>query len=608
MKNIQTILCLVLFFSVTSNVMGQYEKDLQKAQAQYIEGDYEGAKRDIDKVIEKSIKKLGAENKFIPIALIRQAIIQSALGILVDVIPLTEESVAKSEQINGLESPDHAFILKEACETMIHYGSFQKAAVYLTGARDSFEKSATSNEDLTAELDVLEAQILSGKGYNRQALKLIDQQLSFYMKQALADAGSKKENKVADRDYATLMITKANTFRKMGNYLSADSAFVATDVWVRDNLGRADLNYSLNKYYNTKLLEESGLEAATAIDMYEKAHVHLLRRFQPSHWLALELKERITAGYLKEERAPRYEKARDDYEKTTKKNYPKKSVHFIKMDLVEFDQRIASEATKNLDNKVQELLTHEAMPTHHIRRTELLEYAFNAAMLKKNYTNAEAHLAEISAIKMELYGEDAPEYHLSKLKLANFYVDYTDKFEEASETYKTSFEDFVANEITDGHVDYIEILNHMATYYEANDYYDEASEVLDKALLAARKKYDNEDMAYAIELEKIGALQISLGNYDRATENINQAKKILGSRRSEANPLFYAKTLFTEAKLFAIKGLYDEAGDNLKEGEKIQKDVGASIEVFAVSSDEDLAGLLINVGRFGDAEKLLKRA
>ncbi len=355
-------------------------------------------------------------------------------------------------------------------------------------------------------------------------------------------------------------------------------------------------------------MEESGLAADVAIDMYEKAHIHLLRRFQPSHWLALELKERITAGYLKEERGPRYQKARDDYEKTTKKNYPKKSVHFIKMDLVEFDQRIATESTKNLDNKVQELLTHEAMPAHHIRRIELLEYAYNAAMLKKNYINAEAHLTEISAIKMELYGADAPEYHLSKLKLANFYVDYTDKFAEASDTYRTSFEDFVANEITDGHIDYIEILNHMATYYEANDYYEEASEILDRALLASRKRYDDEDMAYAIELEKIGALQINLGNYDKATENIEQAQKILGSRRSEANPLFYAKTLITEAKLFAVKGLYDEAADNLKDAEKIQKDVGASIEVFAISSDEDLAGLLINVGRFGDAEKILRKS
>ncbi len=108
MKNIQSILCLVLFsgcFLVTSNALAQYEKDPKKAQLAYIDGDYEGSNKDIDKVIEKSIKKIGENNKFIPIALIRQAIIQSALGILVDVIPLTEEAVAKSEDINGADSP-----------------------------------------------------------------------------------------------------------------------------------------------------------------------------------------------------------------------------------------------------------------------------------------------------------------------------------------------------------------------------------------------------------------------------------------------------------------------------------------------------------------------
>jgi len=611
MNKFQINLVLILFlfgnlFTVTI-LHAQYEKDLDKAQASYIEGDYEGAKSDIDKVREKSIKKLGDNNKFIPIALVREGLIQSALGILVDVIPTTEEAVAKSESINGDGTVDHAFILKEASETMIQYGNFQKARIYLTSAQQNFEKSGQMSEELNAELEVLDAQILSGQGFNRDALKLINTQLKYYKDQAAVDAGSKKLNRNADREYATLMITKANTLRKMGDYIRADSAFVATEKWVLDALSKADLNYSLNKYYNTKLLEENGLAVDAAIDMYEKAHLHLLRRFQPSHWLAMELKERITSGYLKEERAPRYSKARSDYEKTTKKNYPSKSVHFIKMDLIELDRRVVINSTRNLESKVTELLGHEAMPQHHTRRIELLDYAYNTAMLKKNYTDAEAHLDEILAIKKELYGEESPVYHLAKLKLANFYVDYTDKFEEASETYQTSFSGFVAGEITDGHIDYIEILNHMATYYEANDYYEEASDILDQALQASRKKYDDEDMAYAVEMEKIGALQIRLGNYEKADESIKIAKKILGSKRSEANPLFFAKTLITEAKLLAINGLYDEAADNLKESEKIRKEVGATFEVTSLSSDEDFAGLLINVGRFGDAERILKK-
>ncbi len=612
MKKIQLSLSLVLFFAILLNLphrsVAQYEKDLSKALSAYTDGDYEGAKRDIDKIREKSIKKLGENNKYIPIVLVRQAIIQSALGILVDVIPLVDEAVSKSEEINGTESADHAFILKEACEAMIHYGHFQKAAVHLANARKSFDASAVLTPEIAAELDVLEAQVLSGKGFNREAIKFIDNQIGFYQEQSEADAGSKKANRLADRDYATLMITKGVTIGNMGNWQSADSVFRIAEEWIRDNLSRADLNYSLNKFYQTKLLEDNGLRIDVAIDEYEKAHVHLLRRFQPSHWLAMELKERITSGYLKEERSPRYRKAREDYEKTTKKNYPRNSVNFIKMDLVEFDQRIENDATRNLENKVQDLLSDEAMPAQHIRRLELLDYAYNASMLKKNYTNAEGTLDEIVEIKRELYGEDSPEFHLAKLKRANFYVDYTDKYEEASETYQSSFSDFVAGEITEGHIDYIEILNHMASYYEANDYYEEASDVLNQALLASRRKYDNEDMAYAIELEKIGALQLRLGEYDAATENIDLAKKIFRKQRDEVNPLYMAKTLVTEAKLFAIKGLYDEASDNLKDAEKIQKNVEASFEVIAVSSDEDLAGLLINVGRFREAERLLDKS
>ncbi|MEQ9426177.1 MAG: CHAT domain-containing tetratricopeptide repeat protein [Cyclobacteriaceae bacterium] len=611
MKKVQINLVLVLFltmlFALPFQGFAQFEKDLDKLDEDYQKGDYEGGLKKTEKLIEQADKKLGPNNKFFPIALSKKAMFQNALGVLVDVEPLATEAAIKSEGINSAESIDHAFIMKELTETMIMYGNFLKANEYLKGSRNAFQKSGMINADMEAELDVLEARILSGKGFNREALKLINNRLDYYQDLALADDGSKKENKNADRDFAILMITKANTFRKMGDYLKADSAFVATENWVVDNLGRADLNYSLNKFYNTQLLEENGLAIDATIDMYEKAHIHLLRKYEPSHWLAMELKGRITAGYLQDEKTTRFLKTKQDYERTTKQNYPKNSVNFIRMDLIEFDRHVKANLTRNLGSKVSSLLSHEAMPDNHPRRIELLDYAYNTALLKKNYNNAETFLTQILGIKGALNGEDSPEYHLTRLKLANFYVDYTDRFEEAADIYQTSFRDFVAGEISEGHVDYIEILNHVATYYVSNDDYEEATTVLADALLASRKKYDNEDMAFAVEMEKIAALEIDLGNYDRAEEGINTAKRILGDKRSEANPLFFAKTLITEARLLAIKGLYDEAEQNLEEAEDIRKDVGANFEVTSISSDEDWAELLVNVGRFREAESIIRR-
>ncbi|MDA0195109.1 MAG: CHAT domain-containing protein [Bacteroidetes bacterium] len=603
LKNLALITCLL--FTGSNLVNAQFDKDLEKIVEEFDQGDYEGTLKDIERVIEKAAKKLGPNNRFLPVALSKRAMVQNALGVLGDVELLVREAVEKSKEINSPESLDHAFILKEATETLIWYENFLLAYEYLVDCRATFEKRGELTPAMEAVLDVLNAQILSGRGFNREALEYIDKQLSFYKEISESADGSKKENRLADREYATLMITKANTMRKMGDYLRADSAFVATENWILDHLNKADLSYSLNKYYNTQLLEENGLEVDVTIDLYEKAHTHLLRKYDASHWLAMELKNRIAVGYLKDERSGRFEKARDDYERTTKHNYPKNSVYNISMDLVEFDKRVQKSKTRTLNTRVATLLTNPAVPPNHIRRIELLEYALSTEIFKKNYTQAEVYLNQILEIKKVLYGDDSPEFHLSKLKLANFYVDYTDKFDAAAEIYQTSFRDFVAGEITEGHIDYIDILNHVATYYVVNDNYKEATVILEDALLSSRKKYDNEDMAYAIELEIIASLEIDIGNYDKAQEGLDIAKKILAKRSIGANPIYYAQTLITDAKLLAVKGLYDEAERNLKEAEEITKEAGPSLEVTSVSSDEDKAGLLINIGRLGEAEKIL---
>ena len=42
-------------------------------------------------------------------------------------------------------------------------------------------------------------------------------------------------------------------------------------------------------------------------------------------------------------------------------------------------------------------------------------------------------------IKENLYGSDAPETHLSRLHLANFYLDNTNKISEAAKIYEESY-------------------------------------------------------------------------------------------------------------------------------------------------------------------------
>ena len=79
------------------------------------------------------------------------------------------------------------------------------------------------------------------------------------------------------------MIVKANSFRKMGNYNSADSAFMSNLQWVDDNLKKSHLLWSENAFLNAKLLEENGLAIDAQAKLYEDAYVWAVRKYELSH-------------------------------------------------------------------------------------------------------------------------------------------------------------------------------------------------------------------------------------------------------------------------------------------------------------------------------------
>ena len=218
---------------------------------------------------------------------------------------------------------------------------------------------------------------------------------------------------------------------------------------------------------------------------------------------------------------------------------------------------LADQDVKRLEDKVNKLLSDPSIPKHHSERVELLEFAKKVALLAGQHKNTEGYDTQILAIKEELLGTDAPDYHLTKVKLANYYVDYSDKFAEAKQIYDESFHKMVEPEITDGHIDYLDILNHLATFYEESDNYSKASEILDQALLASRKKYDNRDIEYGNELEKIANLQINIGEYEKATDNLDEAISIMDESKVAEATAYLAAALITQAKLLSIKGEFD---------------------------------------------------
>ncbi|MEO1254527.1 MAG: tetratricopeptide repeat protein, partial [Bacteroidota bacterium] len=547
MKYLQPALVLMLTLCVLTTT-AQYQKKIDKADEKYESGDYSSARKEIEKMKKKATKSLGYENPYNAIGLIKQAKINVGLGELVSVMVPLEEGVAMSEKVNGAESTEHAFILMEASEVLISYGNFKLANEYIENAAKAFEASGSMIEDIKAALDVQRAQVLLGKGFYKGAIKLVDRQSDYYLQRALTASGDKGQQQERKEEFAKMMIVKANSFRKMGNYQSADSAFIANLQWVEDNLKKSHLLWAENAFLNAKLLEENGLGVEAQAKLYEDAYIWAVRKYDLSHNTVMTVQADLMRAYYRNGQNARLKITKADFKKSLKE-FDKTSIFNLAEDKMDLTFDLADQDIKKMENKINQLLASPTIPEFHKERIALLELAEQIALFSGNYKNTEKYDNEVLKIKEFLLGSDAPEYHLTKTKIANYYVDFTDKFSEAKQIYDESFHGIVEPEITKGHVDYLEIMNHLAKFYEETDNYSKASEILDDGLLAARVKYDNEDIEYGKELEKIAGLQINIGEYEKATDNLEAAIEIMESTKTDESKSYLASAFVTKAKL-----------------------------------------------------------
>lgn len=611
MKKNQIMLLIALFtFSLGDIAYSQskWEKILDKADDDYEIGDYEDARSKIDDLKKEATKSYGVKSNYFAMAMVLEAKYDVALGILKNVDNTLDAAIQMSESVNGLGTVEHAFILKDASQVMILYGNFLKADKYLEDSRNIIQKTSQMNEDLKSSFDVMKAEILVGKGFNKDALKLINGSLEYYRNRTLdIDDLKKKQIRERLRDYARMMMFKGNALRKMGDYLSADSAFVFTNLWILDNLKKSDILYSANQFYNTLLLEENGMEVGAVVDKYEQAYLHTVRKYAPSHYVTVMIQERLIKSYMRNDNGAKLRNMENDFRVTVKKYYGSNSINGIILNTLEYDA-LSGGRDRGLETKVMKFLsTDNIIPEFHSKRIDLLEFAYKVALIHGRNDNSYNYLQKILEIKKELYGEDSPEYSLTKVKMANYLIDYTEKFDLAAEIYQKNFRGILEKEITTGHVDYINILDHLALFYEENDEYEFANEILNTSLETARRKYDNQDIAYAIELDKIANLQLKIGKYAEAEKNILDAINIFRNRKDEFSEGYFAQALITEAILMALKGEYDEAENNLDYSEQIQAHGVKMVETSGVDTDDELAEIYLDVGRFNDAGKLIAK-
>lgn len=624
------VLALLLCFCVLQPAFSQnkkLDKYLRKADSYYQAGSFSKALKTLKKFRSGALK-ISSQNNYIVEYHIREARLNLATGMMEHFDESLSNALKSCQEVYGETSTHYAGTLLDVGEIYNEYGNFRLARAYAEEAEALLTKTDQKTEAFTGRIALIKGQAMIGQGFANEALELLGG-----MEQYFAARAVDKETTVENGQIRTTRLDEAEIFARHNDYArlktliglayakkgrisvpganaenpDVDAAFRQLENWIRGKkrfLGETSLADVQYRYLWAKALEENGSKQDLE---YDRLLNDLKRRTAPTNALAHEIYLSYIEYLLKKGNRPRYLNIKLEYEKMIDKYYPKESVHQVNLKAVEFNSKFSRDKTRNLENDAVAVVASKSLPKYYRTRSRVLEFLYQVAISEKRYGNAEAYLNQLSEVKKELCGENSPEYHLSKIALANFYLDYTNKIEEAGNIYKESYFNLVAREIDVQHKDLINILNHIALWYEVTDQYKLASKTLAEAKDAANYKFADTDILFGMELDNIAKLQLKLGEYDDAEANITKALEVIDMKHNREYVEYapaYISALQTQAALFGIKGLFDEAENTLSRTSKMisRSQVPISDEL---TTARELSTLFIQLGKYAETEKLL---
>lgn len=622
MLRLSVFFASALLFACTAQAQNKkFDKSLRKVDASYAAGSYSKAMSGLKKLRTSVVSKMGQQNSYMPGLYIREARINLESGMLEGFEKIIDAAITSSIKVYGETHANHAATLIDVASIYNEYGYYRRSREYLEKAKEVLSNNATGTDYLQARAGMVEAEAMTGQGFCNEALERLSEISDYFAKRAAekettTDGKSITTVRVPDSElprrfseYGEVLTLTARAYAVKGSLLSADSAFKMAQNWIRRHqkfMGESNLSLVENNYWYARMLVDNGNESREKELEFETILNNLKKRANPTNPLANELYLAYLHQLMVQENRARYLNTKLEYQKVLDKAFPKSSLVQINLKAVEFNAKLERDKTKDLERDAGNLLKSKDLPKNYRTTEHILNFLYEVALREKRYANAGTYLTQIVDIRKELYGEDSPEYHLSRIRLAGFFLDFTNKIDEAAKIFDESYNKVVAKEIGSWHKDHLDILNHLALLYEFTDNYAQASATLDKASDVARSKFSDKDPDYGVELDHIAHLQIKLGQYEKAEANASKALSILeGYRKDNRRVGDLVHAIETQAKLYGIKGLFDEAEANLERSRKLISRANVIIG-SDMSSAEELTALFIQLGRFSEADRFLR--
>lgn len=620
MKQQLIVIPFLLLFLSYSNVFSQnWAKQLNKIDEYFVEGKYEKAIKTTEKFGKKVKKKVGERSHFYIIYKTKKArnyLANKQLWLFLNNIKEAEEL---NRVVNSNNAYNYIFDALDICELYINFGNFQKSTEYLTQIEERLPKLAELNPEFETKIGVYKAKTLLGQGFYSKSIEFIDANLEYYKKKARTKeayvdpkSGKLRSKMLSDdeifksyNDYAVMQQLTCKAMWKQGDFEAADSQFLKTLNWIEEQkvLGKSSLVFLETSFWYWQMSKEQGLN-----DKYLRKEIEkLLSKTRSSldryHYLVLDVYYELLKLYL-DTNDERYDFRLEIYQRLVIENYPANSTYRVNLEILKIYKEKENYNDQQMHDRITSVVPN--IPVHSMK-SELLDFGYTQSIFRKNYTGIGLFAKKIVDVDKELYGENAPVYHLSLINYANYLLDYGNNFNKIDSIYSISFDQIVKPEIKIGHKDYLNILNHLGKFYESTDQFEKASEVLNEAANTVRTLYSNEDYEYGIELNSISALQIKIGEFKNAEKNIKKAIEILESlKNDEIRSVYYAETLQHKAKLLSIYGEFDEAELLLIRSEKIIKKAYNLHGYDDLNGKIDIAEVRIRLGQYSKTKELLE--
>ncbi len=599
---------LIYQFSFSFLSKKSLEEKFERIEALNKKGKYPAALRKIKRIRKSHLRKGTMTDSIHVLVNLKEAHSQISIGNMKKALLLIDESVGMSDTVNVSNRTIHADILLDATQLYIKYGYYKRANKSLSNARVIYENNPGQNPSFDDKINLLKAKIQIGKGFYVSGIEIIDNYLSSHSD--TVKYSSKKERRSKQEEYLDILIWRANALRYLGEYERADSNFIQNERLAIKELGKRNQLSVQNKFSQILMFEENGMDEKPLIKYYKDLYKRVSKGRTEGHDLVVNVRERLMSNYYKLEKKSKLIDLENDMRRTYRRYHKKRNSIYTAFESVyKFPKKISTADLAGLENDIANILGGEnAFPQYHARRIELLNIAYLSAITDINkLDNAQEYLNVIINIEKELLGEDAPGYHMARLRLANFFIDNTDNFTEASKIYKESWDNVVSKEYSSVHSSYIETLSHIAVLSAENDEYLKAKNYLDEAQYLTRVKWDNTDIKYAEKLGSLARLHTTLGNYTLSRGYIDEAKEILKKQNSIDEQRVYLSLLASEIPLLIVYGDYKEAESNYDDYLKIKEKNEVPIADPGTLL-EDVAELNLMLGRYEEVISKLDQA